>query len=129
MRHTARMTWIWLFACCAVLLARVGEAHIHLCLDGTEAPAAVHLFDASVHHEKDGSSGKHVDSDVAASDDAVAKSAFTLAPFPVQFVSALVFLLPVEPLQRSSISVQPTPKPTDSFNFRPPLRGPPPAIL
>jgi hypothetical protein len=44
--------WAWI-ASFAVLFAGVtnAHAHIHLCFDGQEPPASVHLSDASGHHD------------------------------------------------------------------------------
>ena len=112
-----------------MLLARVGEAHIHLCLDGAEPPATVHLFDASVHHEDIGYTAEHVGSDVAATDDAVRKSDFALAPLPLATVASIVFLLPIEPPARAGITVQPPHTQLSFRHYPPPLRGPPALTL
>lgn len=58
----------------SVLGVRVTGLHTHLCLDGQEAPKAVHLADAGVHDEHAGSEKQHQDVDVAAAD-ALAKTA------------------------------------------------------
>lgn len=53
--------------CLALIMVRVGGAHLHLCFDGTEPPASYHAFDDSVHHELPDVSVMHQDADVALS--------------------------------------------------------------
>src|SRR3569833_651755 len=62
---TTRFT-LMLVVAIALLLTRVAGAHLHLCFDGGEAPATMHLEDASVHHNTPGASETHHDVDVSA---------------------------------------------------------------
>jgi hypothetical protein len=48
----------------SMLTVRVADAHVHLCLDGQEAPAAVHLGDGKVHDQHADDPTTHQDLDV-----------------------------------------------------------------
>src|SRR5690349_12896603 len=71
LRHTTRMfrhspiaRLLWLLAI-ALLLVRVGEAHLHLCLDGQQQqPVAMHVEDAPTHSGLEASADGHNDVDV-----------------------------------------------------------------
>src|SRR3546814_11430117 len=45
----------------ALLLGRVGEAHLHLCFDGKESPSSFHVFDIGLHHSWSGIDSPHED--------------------------------------------------------------------
>jgi len=107
------------------VMVRTADAHVHLCLDGKEPPATIHVADGEVHAcETDPSKGHKGDKDVKLSPDLLAKK-----PVPsdawVPFVVAFVFQFTVEPVSEPILG----PKQTDGIRpplFRvPPLRGPP----
>jgi hypothetical protein len=51
-----------LLICSVMLLVlRVGGAHLHLCFDGQEALATVHLLDGGQEHREDGGPERHQD--------------------------------------------------------------------
>ena len=124
LRFNPLLLWTVVFA---VLAVRLADTHLHLCFDGQEAPATVHLADASVHHdlEHDDESA-HADQDVDPFIGTVVKSNDKTQPLFAFIVGTLLTLdlLPpdhgVPPLDRD------TPLATDPpFYLRPPLRGPP----
>ena len=49
--HSRYTLLIVLFACFALLAARVNGTHLHLCFDGQEVPAEIHLGDAGLHDD------------------------------------------------------------------------------
>jgi hypothetical protein len=122
-RHSAFAKALWLFAI-AVLVVRVGDAHLHFCADGKEQRVALHVADApGQHHEGEST---HQDRDLDVSGPTLFKKVaglddVTLAPL---LASAIVLLLPVveriEPPSTTAPIVL-----TPLFSLRPPLRGPP----
>ncbi|MCC6201601.1 MAG: hypothetical protein IT494_01195 [Gammaproteobacteria bacterium] len=116
-------------ACIALLFRPVGSEHLHLCFDGSEPPASLHLFDLGVHHAEagyaePGSDATHHDSDVALSDNALTKSkperTLVLALLVAVSLSGLL------PAPRRFLTAIPLPARTLAPpHLRPPLRGPP----
>ncbi|MGE0582899.1 MAG: hypothetical protein AB7P31_12310 [Steroidobacteraceae bacterium] len=114
----------------ALLLVRVGEAHLHLCLDGQDRAAAMHIEDAPRHDGTQASVDGHNDLDVdlsvlpwlknAATDDTTLA---TLGLFPLDAI-LLALLLPALLLTFPPARLR-LPVPDSLFDLRPPLRGPP----
>jgi hypothetical protein len=61
--------------CVALLVARVSGAHLHLCFDGTEPFASVHMLDSGPAAASDGLTAAHHDEEVFVIGDVVNKSA------------------------------------------------------
>ena len=111
--------------CLALIMVRVGGAHLHLCFDGTEPPASYHAFDDGVHHELPELSVMHQDADVALSGDMSSKPGKSAGDIYVLLFAAVVawtllrlprrFVSPRPPLLASSAPGL----------LRPFLRGPP----
>ena len=119
-----RFALIWLMAA-AFLLTRIGGVHLHLCFDGDEPPASIHLEDAGVHHGAIGMSGAHHDLDIAATGDLPSKFKLDLPSLLFAYLLLWLSLPLVRSLAvgKTFAAVQPT------LHFlRPPLRGPPIAI-
>ena len=117
--------WAWV-AAVAVLLAGINNAHahVHLCFDGQEQPAAVHLFDdGDVHLQDGGLTPHHEDIDVNLQTQALAKTVkYDLTAIEAVVVWTLLF-------ERQSPSVLPAradtpPRPAPHYSH-PPLRAPP----
>ena len=110
--------------CVAALVMRVGGAHLHLCLDGSEPPASVHLSEDDVHHHGAGASNPHHDIDVSLTSVAMGKG--SKIELPVLILATLVaFIVPVVggtpvPHERTQFQI-----PRQIFWFQPPLRAPP----
>ena len=129
MDRTSRFKPVLLTLLCVMLLvARVDGAHWHLCFDGKESPASLHLFDVGPHHGGlPAASAAHHDTDVALSADVLSKSGkwplgldYTPALIAVAFL--LVLLNPARgytpPIFGRAAAVAP-------FYLHPPSRGPP----
>jgi hypothetical protein len=115
--------WAWV-AAVAVLLAGINnaQAHVHLCFDGQEAPAAVHLFDDEAHLD-DGLAPHHKDVDVKLQDQALAKTVkHDLAAIEAIVVWTSTFERQPSSILRASANTPPRPAPLYSH---PPLRAPP----
>jgi hypothetical protein len=78
-------TWL-LLLCVIFLCARVGGAHWHVCLDGSEAPVAAHIGDVGVHHQDH--VAEHADVDLRLADSVLAKTFQNSGDLP-----ALLFVL------------------------------------
>jgi hypothetical protein len=111
----------------AVLAVRLADTHLHLCFDGQEAPASVHLADASVHHDEEHDDGAgHADKDIDPFIGTIVKSDDDAQPLFALIVGTLltIDLLPpdrsVPALDRETPLASHPP-----FYLRPPLRGPP----
>jgi len=114
--------------CVMLLVARVDGAHWHLCFDGKEPPASLHLVDMTPHHGTlPGASAAHHDADVALSGDVVSKSAkwsFGLDYTPALVAVAFLLVL-LHTAQGSSVPAYGRYAPAAPYFLRPPLRGPP----
>lgn len=112
--------------CIAILVVRVGGAHLHLCLDGQEAPASVHLADDGLHHDAaDATDAGHHDVDLdLGNEDLLAK--LTKIDLPGIALLVVVFLL-LSAFHRTRADF-PDPLLCGAgrrVHLRPPLRGPP----
>lgn len=119
--------------CVAFLAMRVGGLHLHLCLDGSEVPSAVHFADSGLHHGDAGSEGHavggqlelhHDDIEVNLASDVTAKLAALDLPVIVGALFIAFALLPWlrTPVPRGFLDGR---VPRKSLHLRPPLRGPP----
>lgn len=118
-----QLSWC-LFALMLVIM-RTADAHAHLCQDGREPPASIHLADGGSHACEAEDSKKHAgDEDVSLTHDVVLKkSSIDDAWFPFAFV--FVLQLSSAPTEEPVVSAaEPVPVAAPRF-LRPPLRGPP----
>jgi hypothetical protein len=113
--------------CITILVMRVGGAHLHLCLDGSESPVSVHLTaDAGLDGSAVGVGKVHHDQDVSLSGEVLAKKLDGVLHLPMLLaVAVILFLVPVVrlplvPRDRTSLL-----HPIPIFRIRPPLRAPP----
>lgn len=122
-RHSPIARLLWLLAI-ALLLVRVGEAHLHLCLDGQQQQAvAMHVEDAPTHGGQETGGHNDVDVDLSVSP-WVKKIGVEELPIIVFASIVLALLLPI--LQGTSRPAQLLiPNLASAFDLRPPLRGPP----
>lgn len=130
---------IALVACFALLAARVNGTHLHLCLDGQEAPAEIHLGDAVSHddHPSPVHESTHVEHhsallNVPTHDDVdIDITADSLSKLPKLDwpVMALLVILLFSLSGLGSAGFLPRHRAPDRSSFhiylRPPLRGPP----
>lgn len=121
----AHRHWIWLVLI-AFLATRLVDVHLHLCLDGQEPPASVHVYDGSIHddeHHADASS--HADRDVEVLDAVLLKKAADPFDALIPLVFAGLLLLLLSP---GGCRLLPVASPVvfrSLLLLRPPLRGPP----
>lgn len=120
-RISRLLMWMILFA---VMTAKASGAHVHLCMDGQEPPASVHLADIhdDEHHQEEKG---QADKDVNPLFGTVAKKGGP--DFDLGFAFAMVVLswdLPIARQGPFPPEVQSIPR-DHSFYWRPPLRGPP----
>ncbi|MDM4772079.1 hypothetical protein [Solimonas sp. SE-A11] len=104
----------------ALLLTRIVGTHLHFCLDGEEAPVAVHIADGEQHH--DGHHGGDIDVDNASA----AKSWQQSLTASFLLVAIVLLWLPATPrciLPRAVAAILPQRR--LPHVLRPPLRGPP----
>lgn len=128
--------WAWI-AAFAVLFAGVtnAHAHVHLCFDGQEPPASVHLSDKSGHHdgvrpadhhdgyEHHADDADHDDVDLDLANPALAKTLKhdVTAIAPVWFKGTAIASLKVE---GPALAFE-LPAPSFRPYLHPPLRAPP----
>ena len=106
----------------ALLLTRIGGAHLHLCFDGREAPATMHLEDAGLHHTSPGAGQTHQDLDITAAGGVLSKLNLDL----LAVVFAVFFFGPLLLVARKLVPATRLPYYSPLLHFiRPPLRGPP----
>lgn len=128
-RHSGFTHWLLWSLALAFVVVRASDTHLHLCFDGQEPPATLHLGDASVHddhHQGDHEQGEtHSDKDVDPFVGVLTKKAEPDLDGAIAVVVVLALLLPAVsdtvPLDFDSAPVL-----RDlSHHWRPPLRGPP----
>jgi hypothetical protein len=130
LRLSAQSKILLTLLCILVVALRVSGAHLHLCLDGSEPPAAMHFDgDAGLHHLGENSHAAdavHSDRDVDLIADALIKKSdtgfdllFLLAAFAVflRFLPSVLRLLPPVELL--------LPATAHRAHLRPLVRGPP----
>jgi hypothetical protein len=124
LRRSAFAKALWLLAI-AVLVVRVGDAHLHFCADGQEQRMALHVSDTAGQHHGDEARSGHNDRDVDVSPPAFVKKVG--GPDELHLAPVLAFVLLVLPVVRR---LEPAPARVSNvfkpvFLLRPPLRGPP----
>lgn len=124
-RRTPLTMLVWLLAI-AMLPVRIANAHLHMCLDGQEAPIALHVQDEAGHHDDEHDTG-HEDRDIRVSGPAlVAKSGVVdkVTPHlaPVAALESILLPAPgrVDAPIRGFCALSPA-----IFDLRPPSRAPP----
>ncbi|HEU4602332.1 MAG TPA: hypothetical protein VFS24_10205 [Steroidobacteraceae bacterium] len=115
---------LWVLAV-ALLPVRMANAHLHLCLDGQEAPISVHVEDVPGHQDDADFKAGHHDHDVDVSGSmTVTKSASFALDNPIISAYVLAIVLPVEAPRVFSADVAEIHF-SVPFTLRPPSRGPP----
>lgn len=124
LRNSPIARLLWLLAI-ALLLVRVGEAHLHLCLDGQQHLIAMHVQDAPTHIGSDVSYDGHNDVDIDLSASPWVKKV-GVDEMPI-IVFAAVLLALFLPVLRSTVRPYQLLSPAFAsvFTLRPPVRGPP----
>jgi len=117
------MLWVIAFV---LLIVRTGDAHLHLCFDGQEAPQTLHVVDDVANHHNGGAGqSTHTDTDVDAVDVGMTKKvSHTGDAVPLRLASLILFLLPPGRRIGTLAAVQ-DPPPRHPYLFLPQLRGPP----
>lgn len=115
--------WLLTLVCVALLFARIGGVHLHLCFDGSEPPASLH-FEDSGHHADHHLADAHNDRDVSLLADALTKTGKLSLDFPLLLAAFCLSLLlcALRPVYRPHQARTLWPPP--DF-LRPFLRGPP----
>ena len=116
----------WCFLALMLVIVRIAGAHAHLCADGKEPPASIHLGNCGIHPcDGDRSSGHSGDKNVQLGADVVLKKASPLEhPWIPAFV-AFDFDFPA-PVSNKIVFNEPlTIRVEAAAHLRPPLRGPP----
>lgn len=105
----------------------MADAHLHLCLDGTEQPVTLHVADVPTHHgEQNGITG-HQDQDLDFSSPLLIKKgggSLDDATIAVLGAYVLAFVLPAIETVTPEFDFS-TAALVSVFDLRPPLRGPP----
>lgn len=115
--------WLLTLACVALLFARLGGAHVHLCLDGSEPPASLHVTDSG-HHADHHDGQAHDDRDVWLVGDALTKSGKWSLDLPL--LLAALWLVAVLFARLRITATDPPRRAASPPRFcRPLLRGPP----
>jgi len=130
MTATQRMR-IVLFCTLAFVFAGVADvhAHVHLCLDGQELPATVHVeggHHVDHHLQPDlQATDSHQDVDVDVPAQAIAKTVKLEMPTlgPSLALDSLVFHAAAATFPADTLEIH---RPSASCSLRPPVRGPPP---
>lgn len=116
-----------LYVAFALLLitVRSADAHVHVCLDGQEVPASLHVADGGVHHASVNAQQGHQDKDVKYGIDGTFQKSDTADVWLAAIVGSLVASLPAPTADLPQYGQAAPPPPSEPFHLRPPLRGPP----
>lgn len=115
--------WLLTLICAALLFARLGGAHVHLCLDGNEPPASLHVTDSG-HHADHHDGRAHDDRDVWLVGDALTKPGKWGLDLPL--LLAALWLVTVLFARLRITAADPPQRAASPPRFcRPLLRGPP----
>jgi hypothetical protein len=109
----------------AVLVTRLGGAHLHLCFDGQELPATLHAGDTAEHSQGHHLGEQHSDKDVDVLGAVLMKKSSGSTDMPVLLAVCLVLLLLPRLLGQWPPAVFYQVFPHQPLRLRPPLRGPP----
>lgn len=118
-----RQTCYWVLALLLVVV-RSADAHVHMCLDGQEPLAALHVADGGVHHAGADAQQGHKDKDVKYAVDGTFKKAEYSDAWLIATIWSLTSLLPARTTEFPSYR-EAAPPVFNPFFLRPPLRGPP----
>ena len=125
MRSPSRLQQFCYWAIALMLVTvRSADAHVHMCLDGQEPPAALHVADGGMHHAGANAQQGHNDKDVKYAVDGTFKKAESTEALLIATVWSLTSFLPPRTAELPSYREVPPPA-GNSFFLRPPLRGPP----
>lgn len=120
--RTLPRSLLWL-ACVALLVARIGGAHLHVCLDGTEAPVSFHTSISEPYSDHDGSAQFYSDWDLSLFGDVVAKKVDNgIDAIMPRLGIALLLILPLTKLVLIPHNPQRPISLTRARRFRPPLQ-------
>ncbi len=117
--------WLLTLLCVMLLVARVGGAHLHLCFDGGEPPANLHLMDSGLHHSEPGMAADHHDVDVAVVGEVMAKVAKLGVDLPILLLAVLLVWSQIQVPSKLAPGFRNLLSPSAVRSLRPPLRGPP----
>ncbi|MBU0795316.1 MAG: hypothetical protein Q8L99_04110 [Polycyclovorans sp.] len=120
--------WLLTLLCVMLLVARVGGAHLHLCFDGGEPPANLHLMDSGLHHSEPGMTADHHDVDVAVVGEVLAKVAKLGLDLPILLLMAVLVWSLFQAPSKVAYEFRNLFSPSAARSLRPPLRGPPQLI-
>lgn len=133
-RHALRAA-LPVLACVLVLFAQVTGAHLHLCLDGGEAPISAHLSAAPAHHDHHSPGpahhdqhhdGAHTDLDLAWVGDVLAKPHVAVSGAPPVLAAPWRLSLALASPGPHAPATAARPLACARPHLRPPLRAPPP---
>lgn len=124
-RLSRSTAWAWVLLV-AVLFVRLGDAHLHLCFDGQEPPATVHVMEDTAHHDDGAGTGvsEHNDQDINLFDAVLAKKAGA-ADFLLLAIAVILLLLPRLSVRQKVFFAPVQTVASLPLFFHPPLRGPP----
>lgn len=110
--------------CGVLLITRLGGAHLHLCLDGSEPPISLHVADSGEHHPGE-TAAPHDDQDLGLGADLLVKKPvggfdLTALAFALAFLLFIAFRAPGIPPAPYTLPFR-----SARTRLRPPLRGPP----
>jgi hypothetical protein len=123
-RTSPLRTLLLTLVCVTLLVARIGGAHLHLCFDGSEPPASLHVLDVGLHGGVSAGS-EHHDYDLMLGEQTLAKYGDQEFDLPALLLAVLVLLLVVPLARRAAIARSPAPRVRTPSSLHPPPRGPP----
>ena len=110
--------------CFALLAVRIAGAHWHLCFDGSEPPAMVHVGDGTVDHHADHHDlTKHSDVDLNLVDNGLLKLLGKNLAIALSVIALFVLFLPRR--RGAAIPYRARIFPPSITRLTPPPRGPP----
>ena len=114
-----------LFCSLVLLFLRIGGVHLHLCLDGQESFATLHVQDSGLEHADSGASGHHHDENIDDGAASLVKSFTADFDVPPILLAAFALWAVLPPLRMPRVRNSRIPPFRVPAFLRPPLRGPP----
>lgn len=110
--------------CSLLLVLRIGEAHLHMCFDGKEAPASLHLVDVGIEHADEIGVG-HQDKNISIGAGELSKPRVSDFDLPPILLAVLLALFVATATRVAPLRGVPAGVVRAVSWLRPPLRGPP----
>ena len=118
-------SWLLTLLCVTLLVVRVNGAHLHLCFDGAEPFASVHMLDSNAAEADPGPAIAHHEDDVSLIGDFLGKSGNVGLELPTLLTIVFVLWAAIQPSRQSEPGYRLALAASNRRFLLPPPRAPP----